>query len=184
MKQGVNCELRQPCSFPAAATALQDAAQHMDNAAEGSPVQAVAKELKDIAYKIDTVADQKISHVQNRLSFSVFREAVGDMFQQLPPLNVRQRVMAVYHMGANFFLREERSQGQGVQGTIQSWPDQYFDETPELRDAVEAEGGLVSCVALLSPALGTHYIRSTPCSFLVCACTCTGVACNCTVNYS
>ena len=160
VKQGVSCELRQPCSFPAAAAALQDAAQTIDNAAEGSPVRTVAKELKDIAHEIDSVADQKLSHVQNRLSFSVFCETVGDMFQRLPQLNVRQRVMAVYHMGANFFLREERSQGQGGKGTIQSWPDQYFHETPELRDAVEAEGGLVSCVALLSPAcarLGTHY---------------------------
>ena len=105
---------------------------------------AVAERLKGIAKEIDRVADLKLDAVQNRLSFDVFRNVVASVFEQLPSLNVRQRVMAVYRVGVNFFLREERSQGPGIQGTIQSWPDQYFEEDPAIREAVESEGGMAS----------------------------------------
>ena len=117
----------------------------IDNAAHAAPeLMAVAEGLKGIAKEIDKVADLKLNAVQNRLSFDVFRNVVASVFEQIPPLNVRQQVMAVYHVGVNFFLREERSQGPGIQGTIQSWPDQYFEENPAIREAAESEGGMAS----------------------------------------
>ena len=141
MKLYVACELSSSCLlFPAA-----EALQSVDNAGDPYPVvAAVAEELRGIANEMDRVADEKICHVQNRLSFDVFREAVAGVFQRFPKLNVKQQVMAVYHVGASFFLREERSQGPGTQGTIQSWPEQYFREDGKIREAVEKAGGLVS----------------------------------------
>ena len=148
LKWDVNCELCSSSSFPSVADVLLNAAQTIDSAAgEAFPaVVVVSRELKDIAREIDNVANKKISDVQNRLSFSAFRDAVKEVFEVFPDLKLRQRVMAVYHVGANFFLREDRSQGQGIHGTIQRWPDQFLEETPELMDAAEAEGGLVSVV--------------------------------------
>lgn len=126
-----------------AADALQSAAQAIDSVGEPCPeAMAVAEELRSFAHKIDEVADKKIGHVQNRLSFDVFRDVVTNVFQRFPELNVKQRVMAVYHVGASFFLREERSQGPGTQGTIQSWPEQYFREDGKIREDVERAGGL------------------------------------------
>ena len=145
MKLYVACELFSSCLLLPAADALQSAAQAIDSVGEPCPeAMAVAEELRSFAHKIDEVADKKIGHVQNRLSFDVFRDVVTNVFQRFPELNVKQRVMAVYHVGASFFLREERSQGPGTQGTIQSWPEQYFREDGKIREDVERAGGLVS----------------------------------------
>lgn len=145
VKLNITCELFSSCLLFPAAEALQNAAQTIDNAGESCPeAMAVANELRSYAHEMDKVANEKISRVQNRLSFDVFRDAVTSVLQRFPELKVKQQVMAVYHVGANFFLREERSQGPGTQGTIQSWPEQYFRESRGIREAMEKEGGLVS----------------------------------------
>lgn len=142
----VTCELFSSCFLlPVAAAALQNAAHPIDNAGVPSPeVMTVAEELRGIAHEMDDIANKKISQVQNRLTFDAFREAVTSVFQRFTELNVKQQVMAVYHVGASFFLREKRSEGPGTQGTIQSWPEQYFKESNDIQKAVEEAGGLVS----------------------------------------
>ena len=144
------------------AQALQNVAQEIDNAAETTPeLVAVAEQLKDIADGIDKVVDDKIQTVQNRFSYATFREAAACVLGTLPPLNLRQRVMAVYHVGVGFFLQEERNQGAGTQGTIQGWPEQFIRENHELNQAVEDAGGIVSFCMFV--CIHTYFPTILPC---------------------